>query len=217
MTTPTHPTPTAKQTQADRLSELIAQAVMQGDFAPGARLDEVHLAQHFGVSRTPVREALRHLATSGLIDLRPRRGAVVPARPHLDLQTMIAALAEMEATCARLSAEHMTLTEQHFLASVHDRMAALAQTGDADGYAQADNAFHAALHAGAHNPVIADVTASMRRRFAPLRAGQWQDQAYRARCLADHGAVLRAITARDAAAAHAAMLQHIGSAEPAAA
>src|SRR6201999_1955062 len=63
------------QTRTERLAEQVSNAIIAGEFAPGARLDEQHLAQRFGVSRTPVREALRQLATSGLIDLRPRRGA----------------------------------------------------------------------------------------------------------------------------------------------
>ena len=64
-------------TQADRLAESIAQSVLSGEFPPGLRLDEGMLAEKFGVSRTPVREALRQLASSGLIEVKPRRGATV--------------------------------------------------------------------------------------------------------------------------------------------
>ena len=64
-------------TQADRLAEAIAESVLSGEFAPGLRLDEGMLADRYGVSRTPVREAMRQLASTGLIELKPRRGARV--------------------------------------------------------------------------------------------------------------------------------------------
>src|ERR1700760_691635 len=70
------PAMTENQTRAEKLAGQISNAILAGEFVPGSRLDEQQLAQRFGVSRTPVREALRQLATSGLIDLRPRRGAL---------------------------------------------------------------------------------------------------------------------------------------------
>ncbi len=90
---------TDNQTRAEKLAGQISDAILSGLLAPGSRLDEQHLAQHFGVSRTPVREALRQLAASGLIDLRPRRGALVASVAPDELAAML---------------HHVTLVEDAF-------------------------------------------------------------------------------------------------------
>ena len=95
---------------------------MRGTFQPGAALDEMELARRFGVSRTPVREAIRQLAASGLIDARAHRAAVV-ARPSEErLLGMFEAMAELEALCAGFAAERMTGAERHALDLVHEEM-----------------------------------------------------------------------------------------------
>jgi len=91
-------------TQAERLAGLIADSVLSGEFWPGFHLDETALAERFGVSRTPVREAIRLLASTGLIDVKPRRGAHVATATSAQLETLFGAMAEIEATCARLAA-----------------------------------------------------------------------------------------------------------------
>ncbi len=89
-------------TLTEKLATAIADGILDGTFKPGMHLDEVSLAHQHGVSRTPVREALRQLTTSGLIDMRPRRGAVVSKATPEQVESLFVAMAEMEATCARL-------------------------------------------------------------------------------------------------------------------
>jgi DNA-binding transcriptional regulator YhcF (GntR family) len=98
----------AAQTRAERLAAEIADAILNGDLCPGARLDEQMLAKRYGVSRTPVQEALRQLRATGLIDIRPHRGATVAQVTAAELEEMFGAMAELEATCARRSAISMT-------------------------------------------------------------------------------------------------------------
>ena len=96
------------KTLAEELRWQLADEIVRGTLEPGTALDETELARRFRVSRTPVREALRQLAASGLIDARAHRGAVV-ARPSLERLTgMFEAMAELEALCAGLAAERMT-------------------------------------------------------------------------------------------------------------
>jgi DNA-binding GntR family transcriptional regulator len=96
----------AKITRAEELRLQLADEIVRGALAPGAPLDETEIAKRFNVSRTPVREALRQLATSGLVEARAHRGAVV-ARPSLErLSGMFEAMAELEALCAGLAAQH---------------------------------------------------------------------------------------------------------------
>ena len=208
-------TTTSNQTRAERLAGQISNAILSGEFQPGARLDEQQLAGRFGVSRTPVREALRQLATSGLIDLRPRRGALVASVTAEELQTMFAAMGEMEAACARLAALHMTQGERAQLRQLQDTMAALVKSGDPDAYADANQAFHLSIYGGSHNPVLADFTSKLRSRLAPFRRAQFRTAGRLPQSWDEHQAVVQAILATDAPAAHAAMLRHVGRVEDA--
>src|SRR6202046_4813263 len=201
------------QTRAEKLAGQISNAILSGEFVPGSRLDEQQLAQRFGVSRTPVREALRQLATSGLIDLRPRRGALGASVTPEGLETLFAAMGEMEASCARLAAIRMTPLERGRLRAVRGTMAALVRSGDPDAYADANQTFHLTLYAGAHNNVLADFTAALRRRLAPFRRAQFRTLGRLPRSYAEHESVVRAILTGDAAGAHAAMLHHVSLVE----
>ncbi len=203
------------QTHTDKLAGEIADAILSGAFPPGFRLDEQSLAQRYNVSRTPVREALRQLAATGLIDIRPRRGAVVAQVTPAQLEELFVAMGEMEATCARLAAIRMTPVERRRLQSLHDGMAELVRDGEPDAFATANQSFHALIYAGAHNPVLAEFTAGLRRRLAPYRRIQFRTAGRLPRSHAEHAAVVRAIQSGDAAAAHAAMLHHVSLVEDA--
>lgn len=203
------------RTHAETLASEIADAILSGAYAPGARLDEQALAGRYGVSRTPVREALRQLAASGLIELRPRRGAVVAAMTPAELETLFGAMAEMEATCARLCALGMTPVERRRLQSLHDAMAEQVRQNDPEAFAAANQTFHTLLYAGAHNPVLGDFTAGLRRRLAPFRRAQFRTPGRLPRSHAEHAAVVQAIMSGDAAGAHAAMLHHVSLVEDA--
>jgi DNA-binding GntR family transcriptional regulator len=204
------------QTHTEKLASEIADAILTGVFAPGFRLDEQLLAQRYGVSRTPVREALRQLAATGLIEIRPRRGAAVARVTPDQLEALFVAMAEMEATCARLCAMRMTPIERRRLQSLHDdAMAELVQRGDPDAYAQANTSFHTLIYAGAHNDVLAEFTAGLRRRLEPFRRAQFRNPGRLPRSHAEHDMVVKAIRAGDAIAAHAAMLHHVSLVEDA--
>jgi len=196
-------------TIVDKLAEDIAEAILSGEFPPGSRLDEQLLAQRYGVSRTPVREALRQLTTTGLIEVRPRRGAVVTQVTPEQLEELFVAMAELEATCARLSALSMLPTERRRLQALHDQMGVLAEQDDAQGFADANHLLHTTIYAGSHNPVIAETTRALRRRLAPFRRAQFHLPGRLPRSHKEHQAVVEAIVRGDAGAAHAAMLHHL--------
>src|SRR6516165_1571234 len=105
------------------LAEQIEALVLSGELLPGSKLDEQGLAQRFQVSRTPIREALRQLASGGLIELKVNRGAFVAEVTPERLEEMFVAMAEMEATCARLAAMSMTPVERRGLQRLHENMA----------------------------------------------------------------------------------------------
>lgn len=204
-----------RQTRTEKLAEELADAILDGTLEPGCRLDEHMLAERYGTSRTPVREALRQLATTGLIELRPRRGAVVAQVTSEQLEMLFVAMGELEATCARLSALSMTPIERRRLEALQESMGEMVGRGDVAGYTAANTNFHTLLYTGAHNPVLSEMAISLRRRLAPFRQAQFKAPGRLARSYAEHGAVARAVIAGDASGAHAAMLHHVSLVEDA--
>ena len=202
-------------TLAEKLATAIADGILAGTLKPGIRLDEVSLAQKHGVSRTPVREALRQLTTSGLIDMRPRKGAIVSKATREQVESLFVAMAEMEATCARLAAMTMTPIERRRLQARHEAMLVLANAGETEAYSDANVAFHGAIYAGSHNAPLAEYAMSLRRRVGPFRRAQFQVEGRLVRSNQEHDAVVRAILSGDAAGAHSAMLHHVSLVEDA--
>jgi DNA-binding GntR family transcriptional regulator len=200
-------------TTVDKLADNMAEAILSGEFAPGYRLDEQFLAQRYAVSRTPVREALRQLATTGLIEVRPRRGAIVARVTPAQLEELFVAMGELEATCARLAALSMAPTERRRLQALHARMHELAEHKDAQAFADANHLLHTIIYAGSHNSVLADATNAIRRRLAPFRRAQFHLEGRLPRSYSEHDVVVRAIIRGDATAAHAAMLHHVNLVE----
>jgi len=196
-------------TTAEKLAENLAQAIIDGHFAPGTRLDEQQLAQRFAVSRTPVREAIRQLASSGLIEVRPRRGAFVAEISPAQLEILFVAMGELEASCARLAALSMSPPERRRLEAFHEQMGQIARGSDATAFAEANHAFHTMLYAGTHNPVLAEMTAALRRRLLPFRSAQFHLEGRPLRSHDEHAVVVDAILRGDADAAHTAMLRHV--------
>src|ERR1700739_3469698 len=196
-------------TRTERLADAIAASVLTGEVRPGLRLDEKTLAERYSVSRTPVREALRQLASTGLIDVKPRRGATVVRATSAQIETLFGAMAEIEATCARLSALSMTPLERRRLASFHESMLEFALRNDGDGFAAANLTLHTQIYLGAHNDIIAEYATGLRRRLAPVRRAQFRTEGRLPRSHEEHKKVVDAILAGDAAAAQTAMFHHM--------
>ena len=206
---PLHMTSSDAGTRADRLASEIGDAILAGQFKPGERLDEQRLAETYEVSRTPVREALRRLASSGLIELRPRRGAVVTEITPESLNSLFVAMAEIEATCARLAAISMSPIERRRLGALHEEMGECATKGARAAYTEANHRFHTMLYTGAHNPVLEEFALQLRRRLEHFRRAQFRAPRRLVQSHAEHDEVVRAILAGDAPRAHAAMLHHV--------
>ncbi len=194
------------------LAEQIRMLVLNGDLSPGAKLDEQMLAERFDVSRTPVREALRQLTSTGLIELRPRRGAYVSALTSEQRDEIFIAMTELEATCSRLAAMSMAPIERRNLQRMHETMGELASRGLVEEFETANEVLHAMISKGAHNDVLSDLTASLRERLRPYRNTQFRSTGRLNRSHAEHDAIVRAIVSGDPAKAHASMLHHLGQA-----
>jgi DNA-binding GntR family transcriptional regulator len=198
-----------RRTLAEGLRHQLADEIMTGALPPGTALDETELARRFAVSRTPVREAIRLLDASGLVEARPHRAAVVARPSHERLLGMFEAMAELEALCAGLAAERMTPAERCGLADRHEELRALIHSGDPQRYHEINEAFHGAIYSGAHNAYLAELTLATRLRVAPFRRAQFRNLGRRAKSHVEHDRVMVAIQRGDRARAAEAMRAHI--------
>jgi DNA-binding GntR family transcriptional regulator len=198
-----------RRTLAEELRHQLADEIMSGALAPGAALDETELARRFAVSRTPVREAIRLLDASGLVEARAHRAAVVARPTHPRLIGMFEAMAELEALCAGFSAERMTGADRHALEAAHEELRALIHSGDPQRYHESNEAFHGTIYAGAHNAYLAELTLATRLRVAPFRRAQFRNLGRLAKSHIEHDRVVAAILRGDRERAVAAMRGHI--------
>lgn len=196
-------------TRADELRQVLADEIVRGKIVPGASLDETAIAARFGVSRTPVREAIRQLAASGLIDAKPHRAAVVARPDHDELIGMFEIMAELEGLCAHFAAERMTSVERAGLEKVHEDLRLLIQDGDPQNYHETNQLFHGTVYSGAHNAYLAELTGSTRIRVQPFRRAQFRNLGRLAKSHEEHDRVVQAILRADATAAQKAMRDHI--------
>lgn len=200
-------------TMRGRLVTLLEEEILKGRLEPGAELDERNLAARFGVSRTPVRQALLQLAAGGLIELRPRQSAVVVALDPYRLTEMFETLAGLESLCAELAARRMTKAELEALEDVHAAIGTAASTSDTEAYAESNLAFHRLVFAASHNEYLAEQTGSLRSRLQPYR--NWMVQKMNRMRLSheEHGIVLEALRMGAAGEAADAMRRHVLGAE----
>lgn len=198
-----------KRTSGEEIRRVLASRIIAGELEPGTPLDETLLASEFAVSRTPVRDALRLLAASGLVDQKPHARALVAKPAPDELAGMFEVMGYLEALCAGLCAVMMTAAERDALDAQHSEMAGIVRAGDATGYAEANDAFHTAIYEGAHNSYLSEITVSTRQRLQPFRRAQFGARGRLAQSHAEHGLIVEAILRGDRGEAEAAMRQHI--------
>ncbi len=194
------------------LRQKLAGLVLTGEFRPGDRLDEQSLALRFGVSRTPVREALRQLAASGLIETRPRRSAVVRSFNRAQLGEAFEAMGEIEALCASRAAMRMNEAERLQLTTLIATSEDICRRNDRSAALEMDFEFHGFLHDGARNWMLKTVAEETRLKITPYSASLYTMEDYQADLLEphrQHAAIAEAVLAGDAEGSGALMRRHI--------
>lgn len=199
----------APKTRTDEIVHRLTQSIITKRLAPGVALDEISLAQDFAVSRTPVREALRQLAASGLVELRPHRAPIVANADEARLSDMFDMMAELEALCASRASQQMSADERHALDFHHHQMGDMVRKGDMNAYRNANMAFHAMIYDGAHNGYLRELALGTRERLAPHRGVQLEAPARLATSYAEHGEIVTAILQGDATKAVLAARRHL--------
>ena len=194
---------------SDLLREKIEEQIATGDLPPGSTLDEAALVEAHGVSRTPVREALIQLAAEGLIEMRPRHGAVVTSIGPGRLIEMFEVMAELESMCGRLAARRMSVGEHKLLIKAHEDCEKARAAQDPDAYFYANEQFHAAIYAGSHNQFLSEQAQQLHRRLRPYRRLQLRVRDRMGSSYTEHAAIVQAITSGDSQAASVALHGHI--------
>lgn len=198
-----------RSTLHDEVVARLRELIVEGDLLPGARINERELCERFAISRTPLREALKVLASEGLIEILPSRGARIMRLTQGDLRGAFEIIASLEALAGRLACERATEAQQDEIAELTETMRAAYAQGDRPEYFRLNERIHEAIMEAAHNPLLANtyrtLSARVRRarflaNFSPAR---W-DAAMR-----EHDAIVRLLRARDGAALAELMHRHV--------
>lgn len=185
----------------------IKTAILEGHYAPGVRLTENDLAADLGVSRTPIREALRQLQSEMLLTVIPQVGLAVPVTTMIDLAEIFEVRWLIEGHAARLAAKRITQGELMALAATQERIAAAAEGGDTAGVARWNTRFHEQVLQAAHNRRLIIATGSL---SDALQLAIGRVQAYGVdRMLAEHNQILEALKSGDPQAAETAAREHV--------
>jgi len=194
---------------ADTLRDQLEQDIVTGALRPGARLDEQSLAARFGVSRTPIREALMQLATAGLVTLQPRRGAFVASLSLKEIIERFEVMATLEGACGALAARRIGDEERQQLLEAHEACAREASGGDADSYYYANEHFHHLIYAASHNTFLLEQARQLHGRLKPYRRLQLRARSRVASSLTEHQGIVEAILGEDGDKAERLLKNHV--------
>ncbi|NVO05637.1 MAG: GntR family transcriptional regulator [Rhodoferax sp.] len=194
----------------EEVAELLRQRIFKRELEPGSWIDELKLAEEYGISRTPLREALKVLAAEGLVTMKVRRGAYVTEVSSQDLSDVYHLLSLLESDAAGVVAARATEAEMGELVSLHAELeeAAKPGMGNADAFFDVNERFHMRLLEIANNrwrdQMVADLRKVMKlnRHNSLLKTGRIDES------LQEHRAIIAALAARDAAATVERMREH---------
>jgi DNA-binding GntR family transcriptional regulator len=196
-------------TLAESLRQRLEGAIAAGHLEPGSRLDEQEIAQRFGVSRTPVREAFRLMAANNLVELRGRQGATVRSIKAQALIEMFQVMAELEGLCARLAARRVSKRWGDEILEIHQRLVAAGRSGDIDEFYDINQEFHEAIYEASRNAYLAEQTRKLRNQVASYRRRVTHMPNRIVDTIREHEAIMQAILAHDPERAHSAMRDHV--------
>lgn len=198
-----------KFSAAKRIERSLLEEISAGELAPGQRLDEAGLAQRFGASRTPVREALSRLTAQGVLVQGERRGVFVAQYNREELSQIFEAMHEIEAACARIAAKRLNFLTRSEIEAAQAKCLKAAEAGDRPAYLRANEAFHMAIYKATGNPYMAEIALEFRRRTGPFRAKKFGDREDLLSSAQSHQALIDDIFSEDSATASNGMRDHM--------
>ena len=206
-----HDTRTAghKLSAAHRVEQALIEEISAGELMPGVRLDEVGLAHRFGVSRTPVREALSRLTAQGVLVPGEKRGAFVAEYSREQLSQIFEAMHEIETACARIAAQRLNLLARSEIEMAQGDCMKAAEAGDRAAYLRTNEAFHLTIYKATGNPYMAEIASEFRRRTGPFRAKKFESREDLIASAQSHQSLIDDIFSEDSNTASKGMRAHM--------
>lgn len=199
----------------DVVFNTLRQAILTGDLKPGERLMEIHLANRLGVSRTPIREAIRKLELEGLVTMIPRRGAEVAQITEKSMNDVLEVRRFMDALCVELACERISETETEALKSACDSFEQAVKTKDVKKIAQADVALHDIIVQATGNRRLVQLINNLSEQMYRYRFEYIKDSSQHGRLIEEHRIIYEAIVKKDKKTASEAAKLHIDNQEKA--
>ncbi|MHA3978942.1 GntR family transcriptional regulator [Halovulum sp. GXIMD14794] len=200
------------RTLPQRVAEELRRRIVMGEFPPGANLPERETSAALGVSRTPLREALRILANEGLVEVKPARSPVVADPSAADLADMFSVLRVLEALAGEQACQNASDATIAGIRAIHERLLALVGGGDQSAFFETDMAFHEAIVAASGNAALCKTHAEYNARLRRARFMVARVRTDRTRIVTEHTEILNSIEARDTRWAAATLDIHLRSA-----
>ncbi len=193
------PGPIRRTALHDTLVSHLRDMIIEGDLSPGTRLHEGQLGEQLGVSRTPLREAIKYLASEGLVELVPSRGAVVKRFSAKDVHDMLTVLQTLEELAGKLACEAASDAGIAEVRALHDEMVQRYKAGDRLQYYKLNQQIHSAIVQLAANAALADMHAVLQTRLKRIRFIGHEGPEKWADAVAEHEEMIVAFEARDKA------------------
>ncbi len=191
------------------VAERLRQRIFAHELTPGTWIDEQKLAEQYGISRTPLREALKVLASEGLVELKPRRGCYVTEISPQDLDDIFPLMAMLEGRCA---AEAVTKASNHDIAvlkSIHEQLESAARDGRIDAFFEANQEFHKKIQELANNRWMLSVIQDLRKVLKLSRLHSLSLEGRLQQSLDEHRIIMAAFEARETGKAEQLMHDHL--------
>lgn len=199
----------------DVVFQTLRQAILYGELKPGERLMEVHLAERLGVSRTPIREAIRKLELEGLVVMIPRRGAVVASITEKDLKDVLEVRRTLEILACEVACERITPELLEELKTAGEEFGCLKETEDVNRLAEADVRFHEIIYAATGNDRLIHILNNLREQMYRYRLEYLKDRSSREQLDREHREIYTGIKNGDKKTVEAAVCVHIDNQEAA--
>ena len=197
----------------DVVFKTLRQAILKGELEPGERLMEIQLAERLGVSRTPIREAIRKLELEGLVLMIPRRGAEVAKISERYLRDVLEVRRSLEELAIDLACQRIQEEELETLREAQKEFAAAIAAGDAMEIAQTDEKFHEIIYSGTGNQKLMQILSNLREQMYRYRLEYIKDANKRQILLVEHEQILKALSLRHVQEARLAVREHIDNQE----
>ena len=185
-------------TLREKILENIRDAIVAGTLKAGSRVSEPELAERYGISRTPIREAFRQLESEGYLTVIPRRGAVVSEFSPRDVEEFYAIKSIMEGYAARRACENLSEKDLDRLQAINDKLAELAKTGDIKNFFKVHNGFHELFIKAADNEKLRELIAGLVTKFQRLRFTSLSLPGRMAISVQEHEKIIDAVRKKDA-------------------